>query len=446
MARRTQTISRLALKSFLDPHIYEQLSRDRYSICWRNPKTLLTSNRLDLAFRLFYLSKRSSYPDLASAAYKEDIRAQSLGTFQDPHNHKKANHIDFKYSFDVLAQSIKSQSYDSSQGFVPLANDGSILNGSHRVACSIYYGNEVACIHTELDPYTINDQLYSRRGVEDALIAASIREFLEYSFNSYIACLWPSSRSIHSKAFDLIPNKIATRTLDANLPSALAILHLCYRGSEWIGNSSTNFSGIYSKLYETFPVFNHLKAIAFTANSLDEVKTIKHSIRSLTNLEFSSVHITDTPAEAISLSRVLFNPSHFDLLRRLDDRTPYASVKDLANLLDLPHPINPKHSLDPPSITCPKDLSSTISIDHKTIVLDSFITSSARLCANITFRAQAPSLYSSFVAGIASLAAATTYRCYVFQHSIRNILVTTLKQLSLYKSLKKVLKQLRPHK
>lgn len=440
MARRTQTISRLALKSLVDPHIFEQLSRDKYSISWCNPKTLLTPTRLDLAFRLFYLSQRSSYPDLASAAYKEDIRAQSLGAFRDPHNHNKEDYLDFKHSFDALAQSIKSQSYDSSQGFVPLAHDGTILNGSHRVACSIYLGNDVACLHTELDPYIINDQFYSRRGVDDALIAASIREYLEYSTNSYIACLWPSSRSIHTQALDLIPNKIATRTLNANLPSALSILHLCYRGMEWIGNLSNNFSGVYSKLYETFPVFSNFKVIAFTANCLDEVITIKHSIRSLTNLEFSSVHITDTPAEAISLSRVLFNPSHYDLLRRLDDCTSYTSVQHIANLLDSPHPIESKHSSDSPPVTSPKDLSSTVSIGYKTILCDSFIASPIVLRANIVFRTQAPTLYSAFIKRLRLLAAAITYRGCVTKHSIHTRLLATLKRLSLYNIVKHVLK------
>ena len=446
MASRTRSISRFALKPLLDSHIYDQLSHDRYTVTWCNPRTLLTPNRLDLAFRLLYLSKRSTFPELSSAVYKEDIRAQSLGTFQDPHNLKKATHLDFKHSFDSLAQSINSHSYDPSHGLVPLASDGTILNGSHRVACSIYYGNEVACVHTELSPYIINDKFYARRGVDDILITASIREYLEFSSNSYIACLWPSSYSIHSQALELLPNKIAVRKLKLNLPSALSILHLCYRGMGWIGNSSTNYSGIYSKLYETFTDFTNFKAIAFSANSLDEVITIKRQIRSLADLEFSSIHITDTPEEAISLSRVLFNPSHYDLLCRLVDRTPYDAIEYVSNLLDSPHPLDCSYRSGLPSITCAKDLSSTVSLANKILFLDSLIANPSIFPVNIAFRDQGPSFYSSLLTGFASFVTVVIYRGYVVKHSLRRKIVATLNRYSLYAPTIQILNKLRTYK
>lgn len=436
-----KTIPRSELKLLLDAHIYEQLSYDQYPISWLKPQTLLTPNRLDLAFRLFYLSKRLSYHELASTAYKEDIRAQSLGAFQDPHNPNKSNHNDFKNSFDILAYSIKTQSFDIAQGLVPLASDCSILNGSHRVASSIYYGTEVACVHTELDPYTINDIFYSRRDVDDVLLSASIREYLEYSPNSYIACLWPSSHAIHRQAIDIIPNKIAIRRLKSTFPSALSILYLCYRGMDWIGTPSTNYSGLYSKLFETFPAFDTLTAIAFTSPSLDEVKRLKQSIRRLTNLKFSSIHITDTPQEAISLSRILFNPSHYEFLLRISDRTPVEHITKLSTLLDSPHPAISSPYTTP--VASVKDLSSTLTLDTQTFSIDQSLVSLSARQLPIQLRPTKVPFFISVTTWLTSCVHSAIYRGFVLKHAARTVVVATLTRLSLYSTVKYLFKRSR---
>ena len=441
MHSRQSILTRHQLKSLIDSHLYEQLNALTYRVAWLDPRCLLTSNRLDLAFRLFYLSRRHAYPDLASDIYSEDIRAQSLGTFKDPHNPKKTKQLDFQQSFNLLADSIRANSFTPSHGLIPLACDGSILNGAHRIASSIYYQKQVLCVFTELQPYLINDLFYSRRGVSDTLISAALREYIEYSRNTYIACLWPSSYAVHNQAITMIPNIISLRKLQTNSTTALATLHLCYQGMDWMGNSQNSFTGLYSKLYETFPRFSDFNVVAFTAQSLDEVQLIKKRIRSLTNLEYSSIHITDTPAEAITLSRVLFNPSHYELLSRVRGRPSFASIRSLTTLLDVPHPPLQAPCNSTPIIDSEQALRSTISSDNHTFLLQEVISNPSLLKLDISFTSPTRSYRLLLVARLTSAATSFVYHLYVLKYSIRGAAVVVLKRLSLYGYLKKVFKK-----
>jgi len=74
-------IKKQDLKNKLEPFIFNKLQKDEYEIQNIDSKKLLTWNRLDLAFKLFYLDNKDKNPELAKKVYKEDIRAQTLGKF-----------------------------------------------------------------------------------------------------------------------------------------------------------------------------------------------------------------------------------------------------------------------------------------------------------------------------------------------------------------------------
>ena len=82
---------------------------------------------------------------------------------------------------------------------------------------------------------------------------------------------------------------------------------------DWSGNENNSYQGINQKLVECFPSFEKFTVIAFQANSIDDVRTIKDEVRDICKMGYSSIHITDTQEEVIRITQLMFNSNgiHF---------------------------------------------------------------------------------------------------------------------------------------
>ena len=66
-------VDKVKLKGLLEPHFIESLTSDEYEVKTIKAKSLLTSTRFDLAFKLLYLDLKSTNIDLAKELYKKHI-------------------------------------------------------------------------------------------------------------------------------------------------------------------------------------------------------------------------------------------------------------------------------------------------------------------------------------------------------------------------------------
>lgn len=141
------------LKDKIEYFIYEQMDLSEYKIYECEAHELLTWNRFIIAFNLLYLDLNNKNKDLAENIYIERIRGTSLGTFTEPGFEDTKNSIEiFFKEFENTFASIKKNGFDYLKTMIPLAEDYSILNGSHRVACSIYLNLRIKGIQTKLKP------------------------------------------------------------------------------------------------------------------------------------------------------------------------------------------------------------------------------------------------------------------------------------------------------
>ncbi len=88
--------------------------------------TLLTWNRFDLAFRLFYLDYRHKLPLLANETYYEVSRVLTQGTFKESDNPSKNTYSRFLEVFEQLAEEIKANGMNPAISLVPLSKTGRI--------------------------------------------------------------------------------------------------------------------------------------------------------------------------------------------------------------------------------------------------------------------------------------------------------------------------------
>jgi len=308
------------LKNYIEPFIFEQLNKETYTCKRKSANSLLTWNRFDLAFKLFYLDMKAKNLKLATDIYAQDIKAQTLGEFKEFGSTTKDSFEAYIQEFETTVNSISENGFDSQKTLIPLANNSSILNGAHRVASAIHLNKTVTCVELELEPYIIDYKYFYDRDVSSDTLDIVANKFIEYADNVYLAFLWPSGIGFKEEAENKFSNIVYKKDIRLNAKGAHNLLTELYKHMDWSGNPEDGYKGIHQKLLECFPNFETVRVIAFQADSLESVREIKENVRQIYNIGFSSIHITDTKEEAIRISRLIFNENglHF-----LNNAEPY---------------------------------------------------------------------------------------------------------------------------
>jgi len=307
------TLNRLNLKDKLEPFIYEKLDKDEYDVLEKNPVELLTWNRLDLAFRIFYLDYKNKYKKMAVQVYYEVIRSQTLGTFKEFGNEHKSNFNEFIKSFNQTYFDIKDNGFSTEKTIIPLSEDGTIINGAHRVSSSLHLNKNVYCVKTNSKKMIADYRYFYERNVSEDVLDLVTQKFIEYAENTYIAFLWPSGKGSKNEAENKFSNIVYKKKIILTPNGAFNLLYELYKHMDWVGDKSNEYKGIQQKLIECFPIFEPFTIIVFQAESLEKVREIKEEVRKIYNIGFSSIHITDTKEEAIRISRLILNKNgiHF---------------------------------------------------------------------------------------------------------------------------------------
>lgn len=301
------------LNNLIEADIFENLDSDSYDIKVSEPYELLKWNRLITAFDIFYLNHKNKNNKLAHQVYFERVRSATFDTFEEYGNVDKNNYEAYCDEFDNILQSIHKHGFDKNKSLIPLANDGSILNGSHRLAASIVSGKKVYSAKFEKDFMTDDYKVLLQRNIPVNIVELAVCEFIKYSKNVYLAFLWPSSNKHLNSTITRFNNILYSKEVKLSTTGALNILTELYKHMDWSGDKSNSYAGINQKLVECFPSFEKFTVLAFQANSIEDVRLIKEEVRNICKIGYSSIHITDTHEEAIRISQLLFNSNglHF---------------------------------------------------------------------------------------------------------------------------------------
>lgn len=301
------TVEKGELAERIEPFIFDLLKHGEYEIDCVAPASLLTWNRLDLAFKLLYLDLNDRNPGLAREIYNQDIRSQTLGTFVEHENAEKNSFEKYVSTFNRISEAIRTEGFDSSKSLVPLSETGAIFNGAHRVASAIHAGREITCVRTELPIHVCDYRFYQRSGVSQKIIEMAVQKFVEHAPGVFIAFLWPSGIDKVALSVEEFPDIIYKKAIRLSLNGGRNLLLELYKHMDWIGTRRNGYSGINQKLIECFPNESQLTMVVFQASTLQDVRVVKERIRAINGIGFSSVHITDTQEEAVRVSRLLLN-------------------------------------------------------------------------------------------------------------------------------------------
>lgn len=323
----------------IDPNFFEKVDSPAIPL---PALSLLTWNRFDLAFRLFYLDYRHKLPLLADTIYQEVIRVVTQDTFKEPDNPEKNSYSLYVEYFEQLADEIKANGMNPAISLVPLSKTGTIINGAHRVAASIHAHQTVYAVQTQEPKMMCDYRLFFKSMVSPEVLDRVAKTFITYSPNTYLAFLWPSGKANVKKSLEVFDYIVYQKTIRFTARGAFNLLVELYKHADWSGDIHNGYAGINIKLVECFPTLDDVVIVAFQADSLEAVRQIKARIRAIHHIGFSSVHITDTQEEAIRLSKLLFNENGLHFLNYADPfkHTPWEALTDLKKQLTEQH-INP---------------------------------------------------------------------------------------------------------
>jgi hypothetical protein len=307
------TIKRVELEGVIEEFIYNKLDKKIYQIFELEAKTLLVWNRLDLAFRLFYLESQFRDVDMALSVYRECIRVQTANEFTEFGN-DKVGFERFVSDFNLTFSDINENEFNPQKSIIPLATDGSILNGAHRVSSSIFLDKKVSCVSTMEMAMKADWRYFFENGVLNDTLDLVVKSFLKYSEdNTYLAFLWPSGKVNKKKSESCFSNVVYKKEIKLNSNGAFNLLIELYKHMDWVGTVDGGFSGIKQKLIECFPTFDSFTVLVFQQPSLNDVQAIKRKVRGINGIGYSSIHITDTKEEAVRVAELIFNENglHF---------------------------------------------------------------------------------------------------------------------------------------
>ena len=187
-------VPREALAGRIDSFLLDRMDQGRPAFPVRELAPRLTWNRLDIAIKLYYLEQSELRMSIfAEELYDAHIHAFSLGDFREPGNDVKTDPASFRSAFRTIAESVRIDGFDPDRSLIPVASDGSFINGGHRAACALFLNRRVHVVETGLPPVRYDHRFFRSRGMDDDLLEAAIVKYMERSPRSRLALVWPGA-------------------------------------------------------------------------------------------------------------------------------------------------------------------------------------------------------------------------------------------------------------
>ena len=300
---------------------------------------LLTVNRIDIIFKLLCLKlAKKEAKVFAKEIYFEHIKLITNGLYKESGSNKKSFE-DYLESFDRLVESIKENGFDSKISSIPISNQKSITNGSHRVAISIYLDiKNIYVTETEEKSHIYNYEFFLKRGLSINLMEIGVSEYLNLTRNNYLAIIWPSAdkKIKYLKYFNEI---IYIKKIILNPTGAQNFVAEVYKNHEWVGDFEKGYNGAISKVNETFKNYSYVHLILFKDKSFSNVIKTKDQLRKKFGIKKASIHITDNDDETAHLGKIILNQNSINFINKA---IPYKFISTFNLLKDLKNHINKK--------------------------------------------------------------------------------------------------------
>jgi len=315
-----------------------------------NPLDLLSPKRFDILAKILYAKgRKNNYKtDFHLNVYKEHLLAWN-GLHSDFDGKSGLN--EYTESFDKILDSIQTDGFDDKKSLVPLTENLTPLNGSHRVAACITHDKNVSCTKgiEGKDGMVCDFNYLKKLNLEQKWMDAMALEYSCLKDDSYIVSLFPSvSNKNDEEVRDMLKEVgdiVYEKDIYLNNMGALKYTIEMYYNEPFIGNHLDGYHGANNKAKLCFTNPDKpLKVFLMKFPQEDVIlRDLKNRIRNLFGMGNHSVHMNDTHEETVRLSKLLFNENSIHFLnnsnvqyyRTFEEQLNYFKQFIIQNELDI---------------------------------------------------------------------------------------------------------------
>lgn len=296
---------------------YDRILPNRYAL------SLMNANRFDIAAKLLYAKNRIKN---INTEYHKQQYLQHLKVWNNFHESQpeKQGEESFLMAFDSILESMRLNGFDSSFSRVPTIN-GSIINGSHRIASCIALDKIPVTYSADISEgqYLCNYEYFRDKkdfvptGLQEQYLDEMALEFCRNKENLYTISIFPS----HDIKIESIANLIKQhcsivykKTVSLSDKGMLNYIHNLYYKEAWIGSKVSNYPGVAEKAKYCFTAGNSICVFLVEENEQENLVVLKDKIRQHCNVGKHSVHINDTQAETWRIASSVFNSNSLHFL------------------------------------------------------------------------------------------------------------------------------------
>jgi len=282
---------------------------------------LLTPYRFDLVPKFLYASYKEAKlkTDFAVDIYKEHLRVWN--GFKEYDNPYKNTFEKFKECFDNLIASMRESGFDKNYP-VPTTPEGHLLNGSHRTAAA-YITNSTLRTQKTTEPSAgqldCGSAFFRNLGLGKKHLDFIALEYAKLKPSTKVITLHPVRDPSKEEAVTDLIYSTTEVVYDSVVPlekiGFTRFMSQMYLGESWLSTPQDPIAGAKIKAglcWGSTPV----RVILIEEADLEKVNSLKSNIRSIYNIDKSSVHINDTHEETLRLARVIYNPNSVYFLNK----------------------------------------------------------------------------------------------------------------------------------
>ena len=276
-------------------------------------QNLISHTRFDLIIKLLFAKsilsghKTKFYRDM----YMHHL--EIWNGFKEYNNNNKNTYEKFEDCFLDLIKNIGDCDFDKNISTIPVIDKKFILNGSHRVAAAIAHDKEVWCnegINGRDGQLDCSYNFFKKLGFNETYMDQTAIEYCKLQPNTYVVCMFPIINKKLKEAYNIINDSggiFYAKQVTLNKTGSFNLMRELYLGEQWAGNSSNNYAGYKEKADLCFPDYSPVTAVLVNLPNLESAKNLKTKIRNLFNVGNHCVHINDTHAQSVRISKTLFN-------------------------------------------------------------------------------------------------------------------------------------------
>ncbi len=291
-------------------NISDQIQNDDFEILFIQSKELLTANRFDLAAKLIYLNffKNGLNDGFGKELYIAHQNVMNGLVEADGSN--KVGEKAFIESFQETFSSINNNDFYIKNS-IPVAKDGSIVDGAHRASSCIFLKKKASIYKTNLPPQQLNYQFFIDRGLPEVYLDAMANEYIKYKDNIYLAIVWPTAGTSKNKQLEEklheSGNIVYRKNIDLKGNGPLLLVREAYSEESWLGSYADGYQGAKNKSSWCFNQEGPVQIYLYESDK--DLVLIKEEIRSVYGEGKHSIHMTDNKTETVKLANLLFNES-----------------------------------------------------------------------------------------------------------------------------------------